>query len=185
MLRKIFFFIKSLLLCLVIIGNLYAAEISIIPLKKPILDKETQIKKISQSILKPKSKPSKEIEKIEKITVKKDVKEINFLIPKSKPLVVKKLKSIVKKRSKYYSQKDYGVARKSIQAMQKGQWSTALSMSKKAKDKSIYNFIKWRHLLTTGNQATFYDYMAFIKINENYPRISRIKYLAEHKLMFS
>ena len=37
-------------------------------------------------------------------------------------------------------------------------------------------------MLTTGNQASFYDYMTFIKDNKNYPRISRIKYLAEHKL---
>ena len=42
MLRKIFFFIKSLLLSLIMIGNLYAAELSIIPLKKPILDKKIQ-----------------------------------------------------------------------------------------------------------------------------------------------
>ena len=37
-------------------------------------------------------------------------------------------------------------------------------------------------MLTTGNQASFYDYLAFIKRNENYPRINRIRYLAEHKL---
>ncbi|MDA9062635.1 lytic transglycosylase domain-containing protein [Candidatus Pelagibacter sp.] len=180
--RKIFFFIKLLLLCLVIIGNLYAAEISIIPLKKPILDKEAQSEKIPQSNLIPKSKPSKKIEKIETKIIKKEVKKINFLIPKSKPLVFKKSKSIVKAQSKYYSKKDYTVAKKSIQAMEKSQWSTALSLSKKAKDSSIHNFITWRHLLTTGNQASFYDYMAFIKSNENYPRISRIRYLAEHKL---
>ena len=60
--RKIFFFIKSLLLSSIIIGNLYAAEISIIPLKKPTLSKESQSKKISQGILKPKSKPSKRVE---------------------------------------------------------------------------------------------------------------------------
>ena len=130
----------------------------------------------------PKFKPSKKIEKIETIIVKKEVNKNNFLIPKNKPLVVKKSKFRVKKQSKYYTQKDYDIAKKSIQAMEKSQWSTALSLSKKAKDKSIHNFIKWRHLLTTGNQASFYDYMAFIKNNENYPRISRIKYLAEHKL---
>ena len=180
--KKILFFIKLLLLSLLIIGNLYATEISIIPLNKPILDKETQSQKISQGIIKPKSKPSKKIEKIETVIVKKDIKKINFLIPKSKPLVVKKSRSVVKTQSKYYSQKDYNIAKKSIQAMQKSQWSTALSLSKKAKDKSIYNFIKWRHLITTGNQASFYDYMAFIKSNENYPRISRVRYLAEHKL---
>ena len=180
--RKKIFFIKSLLLSSIIIGNLFAGEISLIPLKKPILDKKIQSAKISQGILKPKSKPSKKVKKTETIIVKKNTQKINFLTPKSKPLVVKRNKSVVKTQSKYYSQKDYSIAKKSIQAMQKSQWSTALSLSKKAKDKSIHNFIKWRHLLTTGNQASFYDYMEFIKNNKNYPRISRIRYLAEHKL---
>jgi soluble lytic murein transglycosylase len=180
--RKIFFFTKLLLLSSIIIGNLFAAEISIIPLKKPFLNKEAQDTKIFQGILKPKSKPSKIKGGTQKIIVKKNIKKINFLIPKSKPLVVKKSKSIVKTQSEYYSQKDYGLAKKSIQAMQKSQWSTALSQSKKANDKSIHNFIKWRHLLTPGNQASFYDYMAFIKNHGNYPRIGRVRYLAEHKL---
>ena len=180
--RKIIFFIKSLLLSLVIIGNVFAAEISIIPLKKPILNEEVKREKISQGILKPKPKPSQKKEEIEIITVEKNKKEINFLIPKSKPLIVKSEKSVVQKSSKYYSQKDYDIAKKSIQSMEKGQWTTALKNSKNAKDKSIYNFIQWRHLLTTGNQATFYDYMTFIQNNKDYPRISRIKYLAEQKL---
>ncbi|MDA7446608.1 lytic transglycosylase domain-containing protein [Candidatus Pelagibacter ubique] len=182
MTRKIIFFIKSLLLSLVIIGNVFAAEISIIPLKKPILNEEVKREKISQGILKPKPKPSQKKEEIKIITVKKNKKEINFLIPKSKPLIVKSEKSVVKKSSKYYSQNDYDIAKKSIQTMEKSQWTSALKNSKKAKDKSIYNFIQWRHLLTTGNQATFYDYMAFIQNNKDYPRISRIKYLAEQKL---
>ena len=180
--RKIIFFIRSLLLSLVIIGNVFAAEISIIPLKKPILNEEVKREKISQGILKPKPKPSQKKEEIEIITVKKNKKEINFLIPKSKPLIVKSEKSVVQKSSKYYSQKDYDIAKKSIQAMEKSQWTTALKNSKNAKDKSIYNFIQWRHLLTTGNQATFYDYITFIQNNKDYPRISRIKYLAEQKL---
>ena len=78
-------------------------------------------------------------------------------------MVVKKVKSVVKTQSKYYNQKDYSIAKKSIAAMEKSQWSTALSQSKKAKDKSIYNFIQWRHLLTTGNQASFYDYLTIYK----------------------
>ena len=180
--RKIIFFIRSLLLSLVIIGNVFAAEISIIPVKKPILNEEVKREKISQGILKPKPKPSQKKEEIEIITVKKNKKEINFLIPKSKPLIVKSEKSVVQKSSKYYSQKDYDIAKKSIQAMEKSQWTTALKNSKEAKDKSIYNFIQWRHLLTTENQATFYDYMTFIQNNKDYPRISRIKYLAEQKL---
>ena len=66
--------------------------------------------------------------------------------------------------------------------MQKSKWPTSLKIAKKAKQKSIYNFIQWRHLLTTGNQASFYDYKLFIDQNSDYPRIDRLRYLAEHKL---
>ena len=66
--------------------------------------------------------------------------------------------------------------------MQKGQWNSAIKISQKAKDKSIYNFIKWRHLLTTGNQESFFDYKVFIDKKPNYPRLDRLRYLAEHKL---
>ena len=74
------------------------------------------------------------------------------------------------------------MAKKSIKAFEKGKWIAALKLAKKAKNKSIYNFVQWRYLLTSGNQASFYDYKSFINRNENYPRINRIKYLAEHKL---
>jgi len=201
--RKIFFFIKTLLLSSIIIGNLYAIEISIIPLKKPLLDKITKQKKVAQGIIKPKPKPTEEIKEgqitqsllkpqskpikegtkieiVEKIIKEKN--KNNFLVPKSKPLEIKKTSVAKKGRSKYFSQKDYDIAKRSIQAIEKSQWASALSLSKKAKDKSIHAFIEWRHLLTTGNQATFYDYLSFIKRNENYPRIDRIRYLAEHKL---
>ena len=66
--------------------------------------------------------------------------------------------------------------------MEKSRWTKALSAAKKAKDKSIYNFIQWKHLLTRGNKASYYDYKLFIDKNPNYPRINRIKYLSEHKL---
>ena len=41
--------------------------------------------------------------------------------------------------------------------MEKRKWDKALRIAKKARDKSIYNFIQWRHLLTKGNRASFYD----------------------------
>ena len=219
MLKNISFYIKLLLLTLLFIDNSYSIELLIIPLKKPFLDKITKQNKITQGIIKPKSKPIKKIEKeglakeikkpspkpskkVEKqklpkeITktesehskktvnkiIKKEIKKTSFLIPKSKPLTVKKTSTAKKTRSKFYSQKDFNIAKQSIKAIEKRQWTTALSLSKKAKDKSIYNFIQWRHLLTTGNQATFYDYLTFIKNNEDYPRINRVRYLAEHKL---
>jgi soluble lytic murein transglycosylase len=211
--KIIFLFLKSLTLVLLFITNLYTEELTIIPIKKPVLDKVTEQQKITQGIIRPKIKPIKKkenqkltkdsvkpkpkpIKKIDKIktevvkeievtqdkVVKKEKVVTVFLTPKSKPLVVKKVPTTKKTRSKYYSQRDFDIARKSIQAIEKLQWSSALSLSKKAKDKTIHNFIQWRHLLTTGNQASFYDYLAFIKNNENYPRINRIRYLAEHKL---
>ena len=185
MLRKISFLIKTLIIILLLTSNILATELTIIPLKKPILDKITKAEKITKGIIKPKSKPKKDEfkENKKKIKVVKKVeKKINFLLPKSKPLIVKKEREKIQKKSKYFKKKDFNIAKKSIQAFEKGKWSSALKLSKKAKDKSIYNFIQWKHLLTTGNQASFYDYNLFIKRNENYPRINRIKYLAEHKL---
>ena len=202
MLKNILFFIKILLLILLFVGNSYAIELSIIPLKKPILDKITEQNKITQGIIRPKSKPTKEIKK-QKLSskviepqskpskqtnnivtkkIEKKVEKIDFLTPKNKPLTVKKETRVKRVNSKFYSQKDFNIAKQSIKAVEKRQWATALALSKKAKDKSIYNFIQWRHLLTTGNQATFYDYLTFIKKNEGYPRINRVRYLAEHKL---
>ena len=205
MLRNISFYIKLLLVTFLLIDNLSAVELSIIPLKKPILDEITKQKKlaqiitrpkpkpikkiknqqISKEIIKPESKPSKQKKQIEQVvtkTTEKKIKELDFLIPKSKPLKVKKSSIAKKTRSKFYSQKDFNIAKESIKAIEKRQWTNALSLSKKAKDKSIYKFIQWRHLLTTGNQATIYDYLTFIKNNEDYPRINRVRYLAEHKL---
>ncbi len=165
------------------ITNLYAETIQIVPPQKPTLSSEEIIKKISKNIITPLKKPTK-LKKVEKKVVVKEIKEkkLSFKIPKKKPGVagVTTTKNI--KISKYYSKKDFGLAKKAISEMQKSKWTSALNISKKAKDKSIYNFIQWRHLLTTGNQASFYDYKVFIDSNPEYPRIDRLRYLAEHKL---
>ena len=159
--------------------NLYADNLQILPLKKPSLSSEEIIKKISKNIILPIKKPSK----IEKIVVEKiEEKKLSFKIPKKKPIIAGISVSKDIKISKYYSKKDFGLAKKAISEMQKSKWTSALAISKKAKDKSIYNFIQWRHLLTTGNQASFYDYKVFIDNNPEYPRIDRLRYLAEHKL---
>jgi len=156
----------------------------IIPLKKPIQSKEEKQKKLLVDSLIPLPKPviNKVIEKEEIIKEVKKKSDFDILLPKKKPLItgVKKDKSI--KSSKHYNKKDFNLARKAISEMKKAKWDSALKTSKKAKDKTIYNFIQWRHLLTKGNNASFYDYRKFIENNENYPRIGRIKYLAEHKL---
>ena len=65
--------------------------------------------------------------------------------------------------------------------MEKKKWETAIKTSKKAKDKSIYNFIVWRYLLERNNSADYSLYSEFLERNKNYPRIGRIKYLSEKK----
>ncbi len=186
MLRKILF--VGFTVTILMFSNILFAKInSVIPLKKPILSKEEIQKKISINILKPLKKPSKTKEvKIEEVIVKKELvlkeKKLSFKIPKKKPIIAGTSKFKNVKISRYYSKRDFGLAKKAISEMQKSKWSSALTIAKKAKDKSIYNFIQWRRLLTSGNQASFYEYQVFLNKNSDYPRISRVKYLAEHKL---
>ena len=156
----------------------------IIPLKKPIQTKEETEKKLLIDVLKPLPKPIKnaETKEVEKKKIVKKEKKNGLILPKKKPLVAGTKKTVDIKISKYYSKKDFALAQKAISEMKKSKWPNALKIAKKAKDKSIYNFIQWRHLLKKGNQASYYDYKVFIDENENYPRIGRVKYLAEHKL---
>ena len=192
--QKPFLFLKILIVLLVFNTVSYAENLQILPKIKPNLEKKVIDKKIVQDVLKPKPKPKK-VKEIKVKETKKAQKKIEenkkesitkkkalFLVPKSKPLIVKKKIEKSKKKSKYFKQKDYIIAKRAIQEIEKKKWSKALAISKKAKDKSIYDFIQWRHLLTKGNTASFYDYQNFINRNNNYPRINRVKYLAEHKL---
>ena len=64
----------------------------------------------------------------------------------------------------------------------KKKWSSAFRTTKKVKDKDFKNLISWIYLKEKSNKATFSDYINFIDNNPNYPRINRLKYLAEHKI---
>jgi len=176
--------LNIIFLCVV---QLAFSQENLLPIKKPVLSAEIIEKKISKNILIPLKKPILEQkEKITEIKKKKEEKKISkiqgVILPESKPLIVKKGRAKVSKKSKYYSERDFNYAKQAIQFMEKSNWKDALKVAKKARAKSIYNFIQWQHLLTTGNRASFYDYKEFIERNKNYPRIGRIKYLAEHKM---
>ena len=188
--KKLFFL--TLLMSFSVNFNYVLAETGlIIPLKKPSLSDNEIKDRISKNILKPIKKPKKtknikivekKIAEVKKIKVDK---KLSYNIPKKKPSIAGLTKTRSVKISKYYSKKDFNIARKAISEMQKSRWSSSLKIAKKAKDKSIYNFIQWRHLITPGNRASFYDYKVFIDRNSQYPRIDRLRYLAEHKLSTS
>ena len=97
-------------------------------------------------------------------------------------MVVSTKKTSRAKKSKYFSKKDFNIAKVAINLMEQKKWNSAEKKAKKARDKSIFNFIRWKHLLTTGNKLHFYEYKKFIESNPKYPRINRIKYLGEHKM---
>ena len=101
MLKKISFLIKILIFFFISTSNIFSVELTIIPLKKPILDKTSSDERVVKDILKPKSKPkeagSDEIQEKLKIVEKKE-KEKKFLQPKNKPLIVKK--ELIKKQEK-------------------------------------------------------------------------------------
>ena len=161
----------------------FSEEKKILPIKKPILSDSELQKKVLVNIIKPLQKPdlSKEQKKTE-VADEENNQRPQYLLPKKKPLIAGiNIKPDIDK-SKFYSKKDFSLAKKAVAEMKKSDWTNALKTAKKAKDKSIYNFIEWRHLLTEGNKASFYDYLNFINANKDYPRLGRIKYLAEHKL---
>ena len=195
--KKISFLIKFTLGFLVILSLAYADSLLIFPKKKPQLSKVVMEKRVSKNIIKPQSKPKAKIEITlkkedlkpvkkpkdqEKVVEKTLEKKLGLILPKSKPLIVKKEIKKKQQKSKYYKQKDFNYAKKAIQLFEKGDWKGALNISKKAKDKSFYKFVQWKHLLRTPNSASFYDYQQFINNNNEYPRINRLVYLAEHKL---
>ncbi len=175
--------IITIIFFIVIIQSAFSDEI-IIPLKKPNLLKTKAKKELFSNFIIPQNKPSKEKKlKIEKLDSEISKNIINgIIIPKNKPLIVKKKRKRSIKKSRYYSDRDINYARQAIIFMEKSNWRDAKKAAKKARAKSIYDFIEWRHLLTTGNNASFNDYKEFIKRVKNYPRLDRIKYLGEHKI---
>ena len=78
--------------------------------------------------------------------------------------------------------KDFKIAKAAFKAIDKKKWQTAIKLSKKAKDKMVFKLVNWLYLIKPNNTASFYDYLTFINNNPNYPRINRLKYLAEHKI---
>ncbi len=151
----------------------YSNEI-IIPKKKPMFKSQ---------ILVPPLKPGTFYEK-ESLKGDKDLpKEIfGILLPPKKPLIVKKQSLRNVKKTRYYSERDFEFAKQAIRFMEKSNWKDAKNTAKKARAQSIFDFIEWRHLLTSGNKATFSEYKRFIERVKDYPRFNRIKYLAEHKI---
>ena len=126
MLKKIFL-IGAVISIFATSCNLFAQIKTDLPLKKPISTKEEIKKKSKNSILKPLKKPSINRQISNEKIIKTETKEIkfNFKIPKKKPITKSIVKNTNIKISKYYSKKDFSLAKKAISEMEKRKWKSA------------------------------------------------------------
>ena len=160
----------------------------ILPPPKPTIDKETKITITKKKNIYPAKKPNLKKESIEANVDQEITQSITenqteiFIYPKNKPILVKKKVEKISKKSSILSQRDFDIAKSAFAAVEKKKWQTAIKISKKAKDKSLYKLINYLYLKKSSNAASFYEYELFINNNSHFPRINRLRYLAEHKI---
>jgi len=152
--------------------NINLKSTTSLPKKKPILQSTT----IEQNIQKEKKETKEKI-------AQKQIVRINteFLYPKKKPTTYKTISKEAKK-STILNSKDFSNAKETMKFIKSRKWNSAMKTAEKVKDRDFRTLITWMYLKTTGNSATFNDYKKFIERNSDYPRINRIKYLAEQKI---
>ena len=168
------------------------AKDRIIPMPKPSVDEETKKIVFNKKNIYPQKKPlsqsnvnntKKKLNKTEVVDQdKSNDQELTIIYPKNKPIIVKKKKTKVVDKSTVLSKNDFQVAKLVFELIDQKKWKSALKASKRARDKNIYNLVNYIYLKEPSNLASFYDYVSFINSNPNYPRINRLRYLAEHKI---
>ena len=181
-----------------LIGHSYSDNQFLFPKKKPSIFTETK-RNISQDNRKnlPQPKPiiqEKQTKKKDNNQEKKEVKidalkkkveivknQKPFILPQKKPSIYK-ASTKEQEKSAILNQKDFDRAKETIQFIKDKKWNSALKSAAKVKDKEFRNLITWMHLKTTRNGASFTEYKNFIEQNGDYPRINRIRYLAEEKI---
>ena len=175
------------------IGYSYSGEQFLFPKEKPSIFKK--IKKdegqnFSNNL--PQKKPLTNQKNEPDVKVKKEIKDVkkavqaiskksSFVFPEKKPSIYRS-KTKTAEKSSILNQKDFERAKETIQFIKDKKWNSALKSAAKVKDREFRNLITWMHLKTTRNGASFSEYKKFIEQNEDYPRINRIRYLAEEKI---
>ena len=152
-----------------------------LPKPKPIIKDAKIDKKVKDTTKETKNENknigSKKIEPFkENVSVKTD-----FLYPQRKPVTYKISGKEIEKSS-VLNKKDFEKAKETLKFVKARKWNSALKSAEKVKNSEFRNLITWMYLKTTGNSATFNDYKNFIEQHGDYPRINRIKYLAEQKI---
>ena len=147
-----------------------------LPMPKPRLEEKKTVKK------EPKQQKGEIKEKQKKKEIKdKLISSSSFIFPKKKPITYK-ISSKEVASSKVLNKKDFEKAKETINFIKSKKWNSALKSAEKVKDSEFRKLVSWMYLKTTRNSATFNEYKKFIEQNDYYPRINRIRYLAEEKI---
>ena len=153
--------------------------------KEEELNQKKEIKKETKES-KPKTIAEKEIVKPKDTKEIKTNTEVKEVIPKIKPQDFKNFTPESKGplETKTLNNKDFEISKVVFDYVDRKQWKLALSDAQKMQDKTIYTLVNWMYLIDSQSGASFNEYFIFIKNNKDWPRINRIKYLAEHKINF-
>jgi len=157
---------------------------NILPKNKPknkTIVKKSEKEKNKTLSLAPKEKPVQKKE-LASLNLVEEKTESSFVFPEKKPIAYKKTVTKQAPESIVLSKKDYGYAKEVFLNIKEKKWATVFKLTKKIKDRDFRNLIWWIYLKEKSNKATFTDYINFIDKNPDYPRINRLKYLAEHKI---
>ena len=185
------------LLFFLIINKAYSENRFLLPIKKPSVFKKIENDFNSKKITDlPQKKPVSKLTTPSNIIIKKEKKILTtknnnkketintkkiFIYPQNKP-VRYKISSKEVEKSSILNEKDFAKAKETIKFINSRKWNSAIKSSSKVKNKEFRDLVTWMYLKTTGNAATFNDYKNFIEQHSDYPRINRIKYLAEQKI---
>jgi len=181
--HKVLFLVFTIILTV----NSVAAE-KILPKPKPEPDKEIVTIVKQKKHIYPQKKPILKEEQVEMTKtetageVVKNIEKKVTIYPEKKPIVFKKKLNKPSLKSTILSKKDFRIAKSAFESIKKKKWKAALKASKKSRDKTLYKLVNYLYLKQTTNSASFYDYLTFINNNPYYPRINRLRYLAEHKI---
>tara|TARA_B100001063_G_scaffold243439_1_gene274052 strand:+ start:18 stop:2261 length:2244 start_codon:yes stop_codon:yes gene_type:complete len=188
----------AILIFFLLAGHSFSDEKFLFPKEKPSIFKKIDKNVVQKNldglpqkkpIIKQNESPKKDVLTDKKVTERKEIKEkkivdgskITFIFPQKKPAVYKSSTKTAEKSS-ILNQKDFERAKETVQFIKDKKWNSALKSASKVKDSNFRNLITWMYLKTSRNGASFNEYKKFIEQNEDYPRINRIRYLAEEKI---
>ena len=123
---------------------------------------------------------SKPIQNINKVTENEKAEVAEQIIPPSKPLLFGKNND--KQFSSVLNEKDFEIAKKTFVHIKNRSWKSAFDSAKQSSDKLLLKTAKWIYLKEPTNSASFYEYVEFIENNKDWPRVNRLRYLAEHRI---